>query len=471
MQFLKNLNPTFLFIVLTALFSSCSDDESTTATSDPFVVAFENLSANLSEIESSQEINLVYSETTSEPGSITLLVEATNAVYGEDFTTNPVAVANNITLSLEQSENGTSFTFNKLAEVFDETVEIKFSIVSIDYPNAQLQGNTTFALNSSASLGRGFEPTVGGANQPNQVYIDLSTEEQTAIQRDTWDLSFYGGNDFRVGINGSIYMAAAPLESTNIDAVTEADVTDLQDLVAVGTFDPLNEAYIDNPNGDITKTAIAAISETETNNKVYLVNLGYEVGTESPAPGSVAVAGEARGWKKIRVLRQEDAYLLQYADLNATTHQEIVIQKNTNYNFTFFSFDSNSTLQVEPEAENWDINFTVFTNVLDGAGSYGFSDGVLHNRKGGVTVYSVDTNAIAYDDFQLSNVNNSNFQQDQRAIGSSWRDVINDDKTLIDTIFYIIKDANGTIYKLKFTALLSDSGERGFPEFKYNLLQ
>ena len=86
-------------------------------------------------------------------------------------------------------------------------------------------------------------------------------------------------------------------------------------------------------------------------------------------------------------------------------------------------------------------------------------------------MYSVDTNAIAYDDFQINNVNNSNFQQDQRTIGSTWRDVINDDKTLIDTIFYIIKDANGTIYKLKFTALLSDSGARGYPEFKYNLLQ
>lgn len=471
MQLLKKYNSVLLFLALAALFSSCSDDESTTLAYDPFVVAFENLSANINDIQTSQDVSLVYSETTTQSGSITLSLEATNAEYGEDFTTNPPAENNTITIPIGQTENGTNFNFNKIVDVFDETVEINFSIITIDYPNAQIQGNTTFALNSSASLGRGFEPAVGGPNQPNQVYIDLSTETQIAVQRDSWDLSFYGGNDFRVGINSSIYMAIAPLESTNIDAITEADVTELQEQVAVGTFDPANEAYIDHPDGAITKTAIAAISKYETDNKVYLVNLGYEIGTESPAPGSVAVAGDARGWKKIRVLRQEDAYVLQYADLNATTHQEVVIQKNPSYNFTFFSFETNNILQVEPEAENWDINFTVFTNVLDGAGSYGFSDGVLHNRKGGVTVYLVDTNAVAYDDFQLSNVDNSNFQRDQRTIGSTWRDVINEDKTLIDTIFYILKDVNGTIYKLKFTALLSDSGARGYPEFKYNLLQ
>lgn len=461
-----------IFVAIAAFaMVSCSDDENSALMSDPFVVAFESLSANLDEIESSREISLLYSETTSQPGSVTLLMEATNAVYGEDFTTNPPAEGNNLTLPLAQSGNGTTFSFIKLNQTLDETVEINFSVVAIDYPNSEIQGNTTFSLNKSASLGRGFQPTVGGPNQPNQVYIDLSTETQTIIKRDSWDLGFYGGTDFIVGINGSIYMAAAPLESTDIDAVTEADFAAIQSEVAVGTFDPTNEAYVDNPDGNITKTAIAEISTNEADNKVYLINLGYEVGTENPAPGSVAVAGQTRGWKKIRVLRQENGYLLQYADLNDTTHEEIVIQKNPTYNFTFFSFETNNTLQVEPEAENWDINFTVFTNILDGAGSYGFSDGVLHNRKSGVTVYAVNTTDIAYDDFQISNVNNSAFQEDQRAIGSSWREVINDDKILVDTIFYIIKDPNGTIYKLKFTALLSDSGERGYPEFKYNLLQ
>tara|TARA_B110000093_G_scaffold132587_1_gene141831 strand:- start:208 stop:1617 length:1410 start_codon:yes stop_codon:yes gene_type:complete len=459
------------FGVLVFLLLSCSNDDSLDMPLEPFVVAFESLSANLSQINEAQDISLVYSEAAIQTGSVTLLLDVTNAVYGVDFITSPPINSNNLIIPILPTEIETAFLFTKLNQALDETVEIRFSIVSVDYPNAVIQGNTQFTINSSASLGRGFEPSVGGPNQPNQVYIDLSTESQTSIKRDSWDLGFYGGSDFRIGLNSSIYMAAAALESTDIDAVTQADVLEIQDQVAVGTFDPANIIYIDNPDGDINKTAIAPISSNDLENKVYLLNLGYEVGTETPAPGSIAIAGDARGWKKIRILKQDGAYLLQYADLNQSTHQEVLIEKDSNFNFSFFSFDTNSKLAVEPQLENWDVNFTVFTNVLTGAGSYGFSDGVLHNRKGGVKAYSILTDEIAYDDFSIENINTSAFLLDQRTIGSSWREVITQDKVLVDNIYYIIQDPNDNIYKLKFTALLSDSGERGFPEFKYKLVQ
>tara|TARA_R110002072_G_scaffold142804_1_gene288236 strand:+ start:4568 stop:5983 length:1416 start_codon:yes stop_codon:yes gene_type:complete len=471
MRHLKTLTKITLSLLSLFIINACSDDDTTTLSGEPFVVAFENLSANLSDIENTVDINLIYSEIPSQQGTVIVQVESTNAIYGQDFTTVPAMEGNNITLSIAEGESNKVITFNKLNPGLDESVEIEFSIIEIDYPNAQIQGNTTFSLNSTASLGRGFEPTVGGPNQPNQVYIDLSTEDQSQVKRDSWDLSFYSGNEFRVGINGSIYMAAAQLEATDIDAISEADVVSIQEQVAVGTFDPTNVAYIDYPDGNISRTAIDEISFNDTDNKVYLVNLGYEVGTENPEPGSVAIAGNARGWKKIRILRQGDNYLLQYANLNDSSHQEVVIEKEFTHNFTFFSFDSDTTVSVEPTAENWDINFTVFTNIIDGAGSYGFSDGVLHNRNGGVVAYAVFTEDFSYDSFELSNVVNSSFSQDQRIIGSTWRDVINEDKTLVDNIFYVIKDSNGNVYKLKFTALLNNAGERGYPKFKYNLLQ
>src|SRR5690606_29426183 len=162
--------------------------------------------------------------------------------------------------------------------------------------------------------------------------------------------------------------------------------------------------------------AIDEISLDDAENKVYLVNLGYEVGTETPVPGSVAIAGDARGWKKIRVLRSGDSYVLQYANLNDTSHQEVTINKTPGYNATFFSFNTNTVVNVEPEADRWDLNFTVFTNIIEGSGSYAFSDGVLHNRKGGFTAYSVNTAQYAYDSFSASNVVENNFKEDHRAI-------------------------------------------------------
>lgn len=460
-----------LILLLTILVSSCSDDNTTAPVSDPFVVAFENLSANLSSIGTTFSVPMVYSTQASQTGQIEIALTTTNAVYGEDFSTSPEVINGKITIDINSNTNTNSFDFIKLNGAINETSEIVFTITNVVYPDAVIQGNSSFTLNSEAFLGGGFAPEVGGPNQQNQVYIDLSTDQQNPIQRDSWDLGFYGGSDFRVGINGSIYMAAAALESTNIDEVNEAMVQDLQAQVAVGTFDPSNEAFIDHPDGAITKTAIAPVSESPEENKVYLINLGYKVGTETPTPGSVAIAGEERGWKKVRILREGDSYKLQYANLNDTNHQEVVLSKNAAYNFTFFSFETNSVVSVEPKADNWDINFTVFTNILPDAGSYGFSDGVLHNRKGGVRAYAVSTENIPYDSFSLNNVDSNNFNADQRTIGSSWREVISDDKVLVDTIYYIIQDPNGNIYKLKFTALLNEAGERGYPEFKYNLLQ
>lgn len=458
-----------LFIAVVGL-AACSDDDNN-LTSDPFVVAFETLSENLGNIDGNKTVNLVYSTSAQTEGAFTIQINAENAVYGTDFTTEPAAVDGKIMFQINQETNSNHFVFNKLNPNLDETTAITFTISSIDYPESEIRGNTTFVLNSEPATGGSIAPEVGGPNEQFQVYVDLSGRSFEKVQRDTWDLAFFSKEGFRVGINGSIFMAAAQLQETNIDNISEADVEDLMPQVGVGTFDPANEAYIDYPDGDINRTAINEISLNDSENKVYLVNLGYEVGTEPPVNGSVAIAGDSRGWKKIRILRDGDSYILQFADLNDTSHQQITINKTSAYNATFFSFNTNSVVNVEPEAAQWDLNFTVFTNIIEGFGSYGFSDGVLHNRKGGVTAYSVTTDQYTYEDFQVTNVIENNFKQDQRVIGESWRDVMNDEKVLIDTIFYIIKDANGNVYKLKFTALLNDNGERGYPEFKYEILE
>ena len=143
-----------LACIATTVLVSCSDDNSTSVQGEPFVAAFENLSANLGEIEGNKNIKLVYSETASENGEITILLEATNAVYGEDFTTEPAAEGNTITLPITEGTADNTLVFNKLNATLDETVAITFTITNVSYPGGQIQGNTAFTLNNSASLGR-----------------------------------------------------------------------------------------------------------------------------------------------------------------------------------------------------------------------------------------------------------------------------------------------------------------------------
>ncbi|WCO02664.1 HmuY family protein [Psychroserpens ponticola] len=329
--------------------------------------------------------------------------------------------------------------------------------------------------------GAAIAPEIGGPNQQNQVYIDLSTNTTTSVQRDSWDLGFYSGNDFRVVINGSIAMATTELYTTDIDAITSStqEVIDLQPQVKVGTFDSSNLAYVDTFDGNINGTAIEQISDIDSENSVYLVNLGNEVGTDIPATG-VSLDGEERGWIKVRILKEGNNYILQYADLDATTHNEVTISKSANYNFTFFSFNTESIVNVEPLATKWDLNFSVFTDEVfagpDSYGAYIYADFVSSNNLENVGIYMIDTEEnteLSYDNFTLLDVDAFNFSTDRRAIGSSWRNGGGPGTapSLKDNVFYIVNDTDGNLYKLQFLALTNSEGVRGYPEFVYSLLQ
>ena len=461
---MKKLQIILLFII--AILTSCSKDA--LFIEDPFAVAFQETSGKLLDIDTQKDIKLIYSETAYEQSIVKIRITTENVLYGRDFITIPAAEGNELSVPININEIENKFQIVELNNSFTDVMKITFSISSIEQDNANIQGNVSHELSDSAYLGGVFYPTIGGPNEPNQVYVDLSSNKETVVRRDIWDLGFYGGEEFRVTINGSLYMAVSALTNTDINSVNSLSVAALQPLVAVGTFDPENKVYVDGPNGNILETAISEISEDDFKNPVYLLNLGVEIGTAQPNTGSVAIAGESRGWKKIRILRDGNGYILQYADLDATTYNEISISKDADFNFSFFSFKTNKIVNVEPPKLQWDISFTVFTNILAQAGSYGFSDFSLHNRKGGVTSYSLVDNTISYKNFTAINVNETLFQESQIVIGSSWRNVF--DGTANSNIYYVLKDANNNYFKIRFLDLTNENGERGFPRFEYTLL-
>lgn len=268
-------------------------------------------------------------------------------------------------------------------------------------------------------------------------------------------------------------MSAKSLESTDLTAAVSEDNAM---LIGQGAG---NVNQIDNPTGLITGTAIAEVSANDDENFVYLVNLGSNPSLNPPALGSVSVdSGTHRGWKKIKILRNGNGYKLQYADLSATTFNEVIIDKNSAFNFTFFSFATSTTVNVEPQKDKWDINFTTFTNIVGGTIPYFYPDFVVNNSRGGALVYSVSTNDFSYENFSLANVDNSKFIEDQRGIGSSWRgtsttgpDGMPVSQFVLKTdIFYILKDTAGNFYKIKMTGGALPNLERGHPTFVYEML-
>src|SRR5690606_16242218 len=142
---------------------------------------------------------------------------------------------------------------------------------------------------------------------------------------------------------------------------------------------------------------------------------------------------------------------------------EVIIDKDAAYNFSFFSFTANATVNVDPQNDKWDINITTFTNTANLGGGHLIlcfsSDFVVNNSRGGSLVYSLSSVDSTYDSFTLANVDQSKFTEDQRGIGSLWRATSapgpNGDPisqfVLKTDIFFVLKDPAGNLYKIKMT--------------------
>ncbi len=321
----------------------------------------------------------------------------------------------------------------------------------------------------------------GDPTEANQFWVELATGNVTKTHREKWDLGFYCGDEFRVVMNSSLVMAVGKIENAfDINAVNSQTVAVLKPLVQAANFQD-NSQYIDNPNGEIlTQTSgIAEIKADDSQNNVYLLNMGFKTYSGTTVPGSVYTMGDSRGWKKIRILKQGTGYKIQYADLDDPSHKEFVITKDDNFNYRFFSLMTGDYTDVQPKKKNWDLCFTVFTN-LTSAGtymtSYVYPDFVLNNTLGKVAAYEVVTAAgqgeTEYNNFKTENIDASKFiTNDQRVIGGNWRTTTGPNGAEVyNNKFYVLRNSDGFYFKIRFLRMKDDDGYRGYPQFEYKAL-
>lgn len=312
----------------------------------------------------------------------------------------------------------------------------------------------------------GIAAAEAGSAAGNSVYLDLSADKQTPVLRAGWDLGFYCGDDFRVILNNTVSAGAKVLTKNDLVAVNEADTIGL--TLTTSQTNPLPEqlAYFDDVAGDLTKTVIPAVSATDADNKVIVLNRG--------TGGGIA----ARPWIKLRVLRNAaGGYTLQYAGIQETTFKTMLVPKDANWHFKYISFE-NGIVDAQPEKEKWDImwSYSLFeTNFGAGQVPYNFSDLISVNYLSGVTVSTkiyadAATASAAFTAFNKDSVARANFAADRWAIGSSWRSTQPATGARQDR-FYIIKDPRGNYYKLKCLDMgVNDGGTRGKPDFMYSLI-
>ncbi|QNL51447.1 hypothetical protein H8S90_07685 [Olivibacter sp. SDN3] len=297
----------------------------------------------------------------------------------------------------------------------------------------------------------------GGNAAENAVYVDFSAENQVPVKRDSWDLALYTGDEFQVKLNNMIGAAAIATGETDLNAVNSEnfDISTLAVGQGQGTLD-----MIDAVDGSIEGTVIAPIAEDETANKVYVISTAG--GTEV-LPENVY---------KVRVLRSDNGgYAVQYAQIDENSFNTIEVEKNADYNFSYASFKTGDLVSVEPDRTNWDIVWG-YSMYYTANFPYPFSDLVFINHLGGVTAAEVLVeDGTSYEDFAENHLGAITWSNDIDVIGSKWRVTSPEPARRLEDRFYVIKDAAGNVYKLKFNSMgPGDSGERGRPEIEFQLV-
>lgn len=461
-------------MLISALITSCKDDPELPDN----LVSFETNQQGFTSAESEVTIQVKFSYPATQAGTILINTLLEGLVYNTDLTTDPAVNANAINIPFAIGDAGKSFKVTKKpGALFDGDENVKFTMTAAP-AGLVLGANPELKLTFAEIVSAAGSSTLdgGGVNYPNRVFIDLSANRQVAVPRLNWDLGFAAGPEFRVTLNSSNAMMAIATTKTDINTVTAADTVGLAARFSanaifaaitsteVPAWVASSIGWIDDPSGDLTKTAIAEIKAADTSNKVYIINPG--TGPGNPAP--------ALGWKKVRVLRKGNGYSLQHADIGSTTFTEVTVVKDDKYNFQFVDFTTGLAL-VEPQKDKWEISWTGFnnsTNFGTGPVPYYFQDIILQNLYK-VQTAQVLTSAVTYEAFNESNLTTLDYgTQSQIKIGANWRSgggptsgpAIRNDR------FYVIKDAGNNVYKLRFTALVTD-GERGKPKLEYTLVK
>lgn len=464
---MKNLKSILLLTLFSVIVLTACRKREGLALADNYV-AFEDAAQGITATENTITIKLKLLSPTNTDIPVVINVVEQGVLYATDYTLLPAVNAGKISITIPSGSSEASFKLTKVpSAIFDGDEKIIFSLYSSGAP-VFLGVTKQFTLSFAELVASSYASTIngGGANYGNKVFIDISANRQTAALRTAWDLGFYNGaDDYRVTLNSSINMMAKQLNKTDLNTVSNADTIGLTNEVFFSLFAPtsISLPYIDYPNGDLTRTAISTIAANANDNKVYIVNRGNGIGT----------GAASRGWKKIKIIRNTSGgYTLQFADINATTFSSLDIAKDDKTFFKQFSFETGIT-DIEPLKKKWDFAWTYFANVTNfGTGEvpYLFQDAILLNKN--VQAAKVLTATKPFDAFAESDLPTLTYLTAQNAIATDWRSgggpgtapAVRTDR------YYIIKDGENNIYKIRFTAL-TQNGERGYPAYETVLLK
>lgn len=302
---------------------------------------------------------------------------------------------------------------------------------------------------------KAFSVAEMGENYDTQLFYSLiDTKFVSTNPFNIWHLGFYAQNDdYHIRLNSGSFMYAHPTGETNFNNVT----------ALLDTY----FAQIDHPSGDRNRLAINIEFNNNVNDtlfssgQVFIIDMGSDL------------LGNLFGYKKIQFTKvYQNNYYIKYANLDGSDLQNIVVTKNPTLNYVAFNLLENTTKQLEPDRNTWDILFSRYTEILDaGAGIFiNYSVTGAYINTAFVTAYMDSLNK--FEDININNIEPQRLTNQQNIIGHDWK-IFNIDANqygIYNNKVYIIKDRNNFYYKLRFRSFYNQQGIKGYPGFEFEQL-
>jgi HmuY protein len=286
----------------------------------------------------------------------------------------------------------------------------------------------------------------------HQIYFDIESNAITKINNNTdWDLSFESSaKGLHIRVNSSNFLNIYPT------GVYDFSVSQFQ-------VDDKNWRYdISNGNSDSTAVGVwvnTAIQPYQYSGQVYLIGQ-YDGTSKKPFK------------KMIFSLVNDTSYKFSYADLNGDNRKDVLLRKDTSFNYTYFSVVTGKQVNIEPVRTNWDLLFTQYETTLfdNGKPLPYYVRGVLINPYG---VQAAVDSSKTFEQITIADIPSFYFKTNWDAIGYNWKSVAIDIASnsaryrVRNNYNYIIRDVKGNFYKLRFVSFYSNTGNEGYPAFDF----
>lgn len=280
------------------------------------------------------------------------------------------------------------------------------------------------------------------SNYKYQIYFNL--EENKVVGQNlktTWDLGFESDpNNHRIILNSSKSMFVYPTSETDFQLVND-------------TVGYTSNRKLDEPNGDITKTAIG----DWTTAKIYIIDRGFD-----------EVGGHQGFYKTKFLAADENGFKFVIAELNSTQLDTILLPVDDTYNFSFFNLSTGQQVMVEPPKEEWDLVFTQYTHIFyEPEETPYLVTGCLLNR---YNTKSVMDETLNFDEANIETTTSLELNNEIDEIGYDWKEFSGNTYITHSDKIYIIEDQNGFFYKWRFIDFYTTSGDKGNPVWEYQKL-